>query len=45
MGKITTELLIKMIESKRPVEYENQLLPFELNVWKSSRARSFDYAM
>jgi DNA-binding LacI/PurR family transcriptional regulator len=45
MGKIATELLIKTIEAKRPVDFENQLLPSELNIGESSRPRRMVYAV
>lgn len=45
MGKTAAELLIKTIESKRPLDYENQLLPFELHIGESTQARRFDYAV
>jgi LacI family transcriptional regulator len=37
MGKVAAELLINMIESKRPVkEFENRVLPTELVIRESS---------
>jgi LacI family transcriptional regulator len=39
MGRVSTRLLIKSIESKRPVTaYERQLLPVELRIGESSKA-------
>ena len=44
MGKLAAQLLIKTIESKRPVtEYENIMLPVELNIGESSRQKVFSY--
>ncbi len=44
MGKLATQLLIKTIESKRPVtEYEDIVLPVELQVGESSRARVLSF--
>ena len=41
MGKIAAELLINMIESKRPVtEFENRILPTELIIRESSMKKS-----
>ncbi|MEP6467091.1 MAG: LacI family DNA-binding transcriptional regulator [Parafilimonas sp.] len=40
MGKLAAQLLIKTIESKRPVtEYEKLVLPVELKIGESSRPR------
>jgi len=40
MGRVAARLLIKTIESKRPVqEYERQVLPVELRVGESSRGK------
>jgi DNA-binding LacI/PurR family transcriptional regulator len=44
MGKLAAQLLIKTIESKRPVtDYENIVLPVELNIGESSRSKVFSY--
>jgi DNA-binding LacI/PurR family transcriptional regulator len=40
MGRVAARLLIKTVESKRPVyEFERQLLPVELRVGESSKGR------
>ncbi len=40
MGKLAAQLLIKTIESKRPVtDYEDLVLPVELKIGESSRAK------
>jgi LacI family transcriptional regulator len=40
MGKLAAQLLIKTIESKRPVtDYENIVLPVELKIGESSRKK------
>jgi len=40
MGKLAAQLLIKTIESKRPVtEYENLVLPVEIKIGESSRPK------
>lgn len=40
MGKLAAQLLIKTIESKRPItEYENLVLPVELKIGESSRPK------
>jgi LacI family transcriptional regulator len=40
MGRVAARLLIKTIESKKPVtEFERQLLPTELRIGESSKAR------
>lgn len=44
MGKLATQLLIKTIESKKPVtDYENIVLPIELRTGESSRKKVFSY--
>jgi DNA-binding LacI/PurR family transcriptional regulator len=44
MGKLAARLLIKTIESKRPiVDYENIVLPVELKIGESSRKKVFSY--
>ncbi len=44
MGKLATQLLIKTIESKRPiVDYENIVLPVELKIGESSRKKVYSY--
>ena len=44
MGKLATQLLIKTIESKRPIiDYENVMLPVELRIGESSRQKIFSY--
>ncbi len=44
MGKLAARLLIKTIESKRPVvDYENIVLPVELKIGESTRKKVFSY--
>jgi DNA-binding LacI/PurR family transcriptional regulator len=39
MGRVSARLLLRMIESKRPLEHEHQILPVELKVGESSRGK------
>jgi DNA-binding LacI/PurR family transcriptional regulator len=44
MGKLAAQLLIKTIESKRPIaDYESIVLPVELQIGESSRKKVFSY--
>jgi DNA-binding LacI/PurR family transcriptional regulator len=44
MGRLAAQLLIKTIESKRPLpEYEDIVLPVELRIGESSRPKVLSY--
>jgi DNA-binding LacI/PurR family transcriptional regulator len=44
MGKLATQLLIKTIESKRPVtDYEDIMLPVELKIGESDRTKAYSF--
>jgi LacI family transcriptional regulator len=39
MGRVSARLLLRMIEAKRPIDYERQVLPVELRIGESSRPK------